>query len=266
MDNEIVNKSMVFYESFYDATKDLPVDRFREIWGALFEYAFYGLQPEGLSELATAIFKMAKPNIDTVVAKRTGGQKSANPMGTPMGDPMGNPMGKQSKPKGSKSVTIGSRGANHRVKGADPMGNDPAPIHIYDVDVDVDKDIDVDVDVDRQTADKESASDADASGGSQAGSTTPSYQDVMKECREQGYKANLASKFFMFYDKSQWKTKEGEPVKDWKKMLQIWNDNEHEEHPPNKKKKNGFDFEDQRHYNNDELEAAFLDLGGGEDG
>lgn len=262
MDNEIVNKSMVFYESFYDATKDLPVDRFREIWGALFEYAFYGLQPEGLSELATAIFKMAKPNINAVIQKREGGNAGGR------------------KPKVTDTETIGYEGGNHRlatskpkvtkskpkVTNSKPMVTNPETLHIYDVDVDVDKDIDVDVDVDRQTADKESSSDADASVGSQAGSTTPSYQDVMKECREQGYKANLASKFFMFYDKSQWKTKEGEPVKDWKKMLRIWNDNEHEEHPPNKKKKNGFDFEDQRHYNNDELEAALLDLGGGEDG
>ena len=249
MDKEIVNKSMVFYESFYDATKDLSVERFREIWGAFCEYAFYGIQPEGLSELASAIFKMAKPNIDTVVSKRTGGQKG--------GDPKGNP-------KGKGSVPIGSGGATHRVKGADPKGNDPEPIHIYDVDkdIDVDKDKDIDVDIDRQTTDKESEAEAETASGSQSVST-PTYQDVIKECRDQGYKANIASKFFMFYEKSQWKTKEGEPVKDWRKMLQIWNDNEHEDDSGGKRKrKNGFDFSDQRKYSNDELEAELLERGG----
>lgn len=237
MDNR---NSMVVYQSFYSTTKELPPEEFKEAWTALFEYAFNGEKADIQSPVAKMFFGMAAPLIDKSAQAKEWGSAGGRP-----------------KKGGLKTQKGGFSDEKGGFKSENPT--------IYDVDVDVDKDKDIDVDIDRQTTDKESEAEAETASGSQSVST-PTYQDVIKECRDQGYKANIASKFFMFYDKSQWKTKEGEPVKDWKKMLQIWNDNEHEEHPPNKKKKNGFDFEDQRHYNNDELEAALLDLGGGEDG
>ena len=133
MDNEIINKSMVFYESFYDATRDLPLERFREVWGAFCEYAFYGIQPEGLSEIAMAIFKMAKPNMDTVVQKRAGGLKG------------GDNRKKNAEPIGSD---VSTHRVTHRVEGANPKGSKAVPSHIYDVDVDVDVEEDIDVESD----------------------------------------------------------------------------------------------------------------------
>lgn len=241
MDKDIARNSMVFYESFYDSTKDLSPEEFKEAWAALCEYAFYDLDPEEMTPIVAMFFKMARPNVDKVIELRDRGSSGGK------------------KPVVKKSRTSGSEVENQCLTKKEAVVKKSESSPIYDVDVDVEQD--VDVDVDRQTIDKDQ--EAEAGGQSGQSVSTPTYEDIMKECREKGFPAAIASKFFMHYDKSGWKTNDGEPVRDWKKMLGIWVNNEKEEKPPNKRgKPNGWkEYQQRGNETNEELEAMLLDMG-----
>lgn len=246
-EKEVVRSSAVIYESFLDASNDFSDAEFREAWTALLNYAFYDEMPDGLSPLSKAFFKLTKKNVDSVIAKREGGANGGRPK----------------KPKVSESKTIGYESENHRLLKSKPKVSGSETSLIYDEDVDVDEDIDIDVDVDRQTIDKDQEAAADGGQSGQSGNT-PTYEDVVKECREKKYSAAIASKFFMHYDRSGWKTNDGDPVRDWKKMLGIWVNNEKEEKPPNKRgKPSGWkEYQQRGTETNEELEAMLLDMGG----
>lgn len=244
MDKEIQRSSMVFYESFYDSTKDLSPEEFKEAWTALCDYAFYDQDPDKMSPIVAMFFKMARPNIDKVIELRDRGSS-----------------GGAKKPVVKKSRSSGSEVSKQCLEDKKPVVKNQTSSPIYDEDYKT-IDEDVDVDVDRQTIDEDQEAEAD--GGQSGQSVTPTYEDVVKECREQKYPAAIASKFFMHYDKSSWTTNDGEPVRDWKKMLGIWVNNEKEEKPPNKRgKPSGWkEYQQRGAKTNDELEAMLLDMGG----
>ena len=117
------------------------------------------------------------------------------------------------------------------------------------------KEKDVDVAVDRQTK----------GGGlsEESGSLIPDFKDVVDECMTNGYKVS-ANTFYEYYRQRDWKTTNGEPVRNWKVMLKVWDAKERGESPAaalagsKPKGKNKFNNFDQREYNDDELEAFLL--------
>lgn len=111
--------------------------------------------------------------------------------------------------------------------------------------------------------------DNEPSGSSSAGpsgSEPPSFKDVCDEVHDQGYTVS-AMKFFEYYQKNGWKTTEGEPIRNWRTMLKVWDMKERKESPaaavsaPKKKTKNAFNNFEQRDYSDEELEAQLLELG-----
>lgn len=70
--------SFLFYRSFYEAIKDLePEDRMK-VYDAICEYALDGTEPE-LSGVASAMFKMAKPQVDANNKRYENGKKGGRP-------------------------------------------------------------------------------------------------------------------------------------------------------------------------------------------
>ena len=63
-------RSMVVYGSFLDATEDLPVKVFKEVWLAVLKYGIDGIEPETLSASAKMAFNLVKPNIDANKKRR----------------------------------------------------------------------------------------------------------------------------------------------------------------------------------------------------
>lgn len=57
-------RSMVVYESFLEATKEMDAETFKEIWVALLQYGLDGSTPDGLSGAAKMAFLLMKPNVD----------------------------------------------------------------------------------------------------------------------------------------------------------------------------------------------------------
>ncbi len=110
--------SFVFYKSFYDSIKDLPKENQIEVYNLIFEYCFFGKEPN-FKNTSTAIFKLIKPNIDAnnkrYFANIKNGKKGGRPSKTKT----------QSKPN------------------QNPIKTQSNPNKTFNVDVDVDVDVDV---------------------------------------------------------------------------------------------------------------------------
>ena len=94
--------SFVFYRSFHEALKDLPLEEYGAIMFAINEYALNGVEPE-LSGAVKMAFTLIKPQIDANNYRKEAGQKGAefgrlggrpkkkteNPIGVFDGNPIG---------------------------------------------------------------------------------------------------------------------------------------------------------------------------------
>lgn len=67
-------KAFSFYRSYYEASKDLPTKEDQaDFLMAICSYIFDGVEPE-ITGVASAMFKLAKPNLDTSVKRANAGQ------------------------------------------------------------------------------------------------------------------------------------------------------------------------------------------------
>ena len=72
MDTE--RKAFSFYRSYYEAAKDLPTKEDQaDFLMAICTYIFEGEEPE-ISGVASAMFKLAKPNLETSIKRANAGQ------------------------------------------------------------------------------------------------------------------------------------------------------------------------------------------------
>ena len=214
MDN--IRSSTVFYASFYESTKDLDNETFRESWEAILQYAFCGIEPGELSPIASMFYKMAKPNIDKNIQLRENGSKGGKPK-TSLVEP------KKSLVKPKKSLVTDSK----------PMVTTQETKHIYDVDEDVDVDVSEDEDVDV---------DVEADGEPADAQHIPLMAEIRKEVHENGYKLDGESlDRFVQYNRSKgWKM-------DWKKALKRWAEKEQPKKSPAGKFANFPQRDDQEH-------------------
>jgi hypothetical protein len=78
---EAERKAFSFYRSYYEASKDLPREAQADFLMAICAYIFDGVEPD-LQGVASAMFKLAKPTLDTSIkrasAGKTGGKSKAN--------------------------------------------------------------------------------------------------------------------------------------------------------------------------------------------
>lgn len=70
-------ESFIFYRSFYEAIRCMPLEVQAEIYPAICEYALFGKLPKNLSEVAKGMFTLIKPNIDVNTARYENGKKGA---------------------------------------------------------------------------------------------------------------------------------------------------------------------------------------------
>ena len=64
-----MTESFVFYKSFHEAIKRLPVEQYGRIMFAINEYALYGRKPK-LSDIEESVFTLVKPQLDANKKKR----------------------------------------------------------------------------------------------------------------------------------------------------------------------------------------------------
>lgn len=225
--------SFVFYRSFYEAIQDIPKKHQVAIYSAIFSYAFDGEEPT-LCGVSNAIWKAIRPQLDASAKRYDNAKKGAE---------YGKLGGRPKKTDENKKPLKGYENKTPNVN-----------VNVND---------NVNVNVNANANSNASGSDKAAS---QSGTTPkPSFKEVADEVAAKGFRVS-SSKFFEHYEKNGWKTNEGEPVRDWKKMLAVWDMKERfgvspESSGKSKPKKNAFNSFDQREYSNDDLEARYLSKG-----
>lgn len=70
---ESERKAFSFYRSYYEASKDLPREAQADFLMAICAYIFDGVEPD-LQGVASAMFKLAKPTLDTSIKRASAGQ------------------------------------------------------------------------------------------------------------------------------------------------------------------------------------------------
>lgn len=75
---ENMTKSFVFYQSFHEALKELPLEQYGKVMFAINEYALSGIEPE-LAGVEKALFILIKPQIDANSRRRENGKQGGRP-------------------------------------------------------------------------------------------------------------------------------------------------------------------------------------------
>lgn len=70
---------MIFYESFYEACKDLPDSERLAVYDAILGYGCEGKLPEGLTGTGKAVFTICKPLMDANAERKANGSKGGRP-------------------------------------------------------------------------------------------------------------------------------------------------------------------------------------------
>ena len=226
--------SFVFYRSFYEAIQDIPKKHQVAIYSAIFSYAFDGKEPT-LCGVSNAIWKAIRPQLDASAKRYDNAKKGAE-----YGKLGGRPKKKDENKKPLKGYENETPNVNVNVNVND---NDNSNVNVNA---------------------NSNPSGSDDSAGQSGTNTTPSFKEVADEVAEKGFKIS-AVKFYEYYEKNGWKTNEGEPIRDWKKMLAVWNMKERfgvdAASGKAKPKKNAFNSFEQREYSNGDLEAMLLQRG-----
>lgn len=70
--------SVIFYKSFYEALKELPSEQQGEVYNAIFQYQFEGIECK-LSGISKTVFTLIKPQLDANNIKYENGCKGGRP-------------------------------------------------------------------------------------------------------------------------------------------------------------------------------------------
>lgn len=223
--------SVVFYRSFAEAIKALPKEeQLKALW-AVIDYGLDEIIPEEYG-VHTAIFLMAKPQIDANNKRYQNGTKGGRP--TTNSKPSNNQDVTKTEPKENQDKTKPKPTQNQTETKAEPKENVNVKENVND-------------------NDKESVSTR---------FVPPTQQDVADYCKEKGYSNIDIERFIDFYESKGWMVGKNK-MKDWRAAVRNWNRSQRQESTTKGEKKNSFNNFDQRSYDYDELEKQLLSRGSG---
>ena len=88
--------------SYYDALRPLPDDMRLQMYDAIFDYAFRGTEPEGLSPVLNGYFALLRPNLDSSIKHYAASVGNGKKGGRPPKKPNGNLTETQTEPGGNR--------------------------------------------------------------------------------------------------------------------------------------------------------------------
>lgn len=219
-------KTMLAYESFFEAAESLPDDLRLQFYDAIFRYCFRDEVPEPGTTLY-AMFALARPNIDSrnqsVEFGRKGGSATSG-------------RGVDETRKGGSATT--GRGVAKTRKG----GSDKS--------------------VSNKNLEEEAEEEEEAEGeykresGEPAAPHAPANAGEVEEFANANNITNVdPERFFTYYAARGWAG-----IRDWKMAVRAWAANEKKQHPPNRraKPKNGFNNFEMHDYDFAAIEKALL--------
>lgn len=192
--------SIVFYRSFYEAIKEIPMEQQGVIYNAIYGYALDGIVPE-LTGVAKSIFLLVKPQIDANNERYENGCRG--------GAPKGNQNAKK-QPKNNQKTTEKQPVVDLEEQKKQP--NDNVNENVNDNENDL-----------KENVKRKSTTQAKAF-------VKPTTEEVKAYCGERKNNVN-AEKFVDFYESKGWLIGKN-PMKDWKACVRTWEKGSTS--PPNK--------------------------------
>ncbi len=209
--------SIVFYGSFYEAIKEIEDTETRlKALEAICEYGFYGVEPN-IKGVASAIFKLARPQLDANARRRANGSKGGRPSQTTPEpnqkqevtepEPTDNQKATKAEPKETYAKTEQKPKRNQSITKPEPKKNrgvtEPEP--------NVNVNVNANVNVNNRDAKASSA---------RARFKAPTLEEVQAYCRERKNHVD-APKFLAYYESNGWRVGKN-PMKDWRAAVRNW--------------------------------------------
>ena len=189
-----MRESFIIYRSFYEAICDLPDTNQSEVWRAICEYSLNFNEIE-LTGVSRTIFRLIKPQLDANL------KRYAN--------------GKRDKLKFNEiKQTTSKRKAKRKQDESKVDANVNVNVNVND---NVNENLSTDVDKTRAQKTK-----------------APTEQEVIEFFTSNGYRSDIASNAFNYYNSAGWRDSRGKSVLNWKqKMRGVWFKDEHKAKQPN---------------------------------
>lgn len=108
-----MRESFVFYRSFYESAKHLPLEVQCEIYNAIMEYGLNGNLPTDLSTIANSIFILIKPQIDKNNKRYENGKNGGRPVVS----------GDKQEPNNNQTITKDKPNHNQTITNIEPNDN-----------------------------------------------------------------------------------------------------------------------------------------------
>lgn len=223
--------SFIFFNSYYDAIRELPDEEQGQIYKAIIDYALDQIEPNGLSFIGKMCFKLIKPTIDASLSRYDANVENGKKGGRPK-----NPNKTEIKPKNNPIKTQSKPNKNPNETQTEPKQNLNMDMDT-DMDMDIKKDMDVDICMctnELEYIESTSNTDTRAIGGDKVAEHTPSQTnkkfvkptvlEVQKYCEERGNQVD-PQRFCDFYDSKGWRVG-NTPMKDWRACVRTWEQNE----------------------------------------
>ena len=220
--------SFLFYRSFYEAISDLEAEDRIKVYDAICEYALNGNEPE-LRGAASAIFKMAKPQINANNKRYENGKKGGRPSKK---ETKTEPTNNQNKTKAKPSHNLDETKTKPNVNVNDNVNDN----------------------------EKESPK-----GDKKKRFIKPTVDEVRAYCFEKCI--NVDAEYFVdYYDSNGWMVGKS-AMKDWKACVRRWGKNTEQNKTKSKSaSQNRFNNLEQRQYDFPVLEQALLNAQRARDG
>ena len=186
-------KTFAFYWSFKDAIRDMPDADKLAVYEAITDFAFFGVDPDGLSPVGRLAWKLIRPQLEASIRRydacRNNGLKGAE-YGKNGGAPKGNQNARKQPQRITPEDNPKNNPLNHNV-------NDNANVNVNEKGV-----IGGDVAAKR------------------AAFVAPSLQEVKNYISEKGYTVD-AQRFIDFYEAKGWMIGKNK-MKDWRAAVRTW--------------------------------------------
>lgn len=213
--------SVVFYRSFWEAIKDVDPPDQLAAYNAIFDYAFDDISPD-IKGAASAIFKLAKPQIDANNKRYENGKRGGRPK-------------TKTKPSENQSETESEPNVNVNV-------NDNVNVNVNDKERDIpgitnDNTV---ITNDSRVINKRFA--------------PPSLEEVRAYCTERNNNVDPEA-FIDFYSSKGWKVG-NQTMKDWKASVRTWERRSRDKPTPKETPKGH--FANERIYDFEEIERKYV--------
>lgn len=188
----------IFYESFRNAMKGLPVETQLLLYNAISDYALYDIEPDfGIDGIASGFFTLMRPQIDANNRRRDVGARGGRPSKAIEFEADNNQKEIDEEPTNNQSETKAKPNSNQIVTKVEPKEKEK----------------------EKEKA-KGNAKEKESFADGSCRFTKPTVEEIREYCWERGNSVD-PQRFFDFYEAKGWKVG-NQSMKDWQAAVRTW--------------------------------------------